>query len=50
MNQAYRATVHGDLVELRNEQQNIEQGTPNVEGETEIPVKWEPQLCIDESG
>jgi hypothetical protein len=31
--------VHGDLDERKNEQQNIEQGTPNVEGLTKIPVK-----------
>ena len=43
-------TVHGNIAERRNEPQNIEQGTPNVQGTRETSLKWEPQHCTDESG
>ena len=46
----FTETVHGNSAERGDEPQNIEQGTPNVEGKNEIPVKWEPQHGIDESG
>ena len=47
---SFFVTVHGNSAERGDEPQNIEQGTPNVEGKKEIPVKWEQQHGIDESG
>ena len=33
-------TVHGNPAERRNEPQNVEQGTPNVQGKRCMPLKW----------